>query len=63
MIVKLKIMEEDGVICVVELEQMLECSCSLVVLRFDVVYLNRLQVDNLVRAPSKKPQRVRKRGE
>lgn len=62
-IMKLKVVEQDGVICVVELKQMLECPSSLIVLRFDIMYLHRLEVDDLVWNPSKKAQRVRKRGE
>ena len=47
-VVELKIMEQDRVTGMVELEQVLECPRLLVVLGFNIMNINRLQVDGLV---------------
>ena len=45
---------------VVELDQMFQRPCSFVMMRFDVVYLNRLQVNSWIRL-AKEAEWVRKR--
>ena len=49
---KLEMMVHNGVICMVELEQVLQCSCSLFVSCLDIVDLHRVQVDGCPRVTS-----------
>lgn len=40
MIIKLEMMVEDGIICMVELQEMLQSSCPFLVLCFNIVDIN-----------------------
>ena len=44
-VVKLKIVVDDGVVCMVELEQMLQRPCLLLVLRLDMVDLDGFEIN------------------